>query len=63
MLTKLARHRRAAALALVLIGSTALASCATPTPYQPATGSGYARDGYSDEQIEPNRSYPRISVS
>lgn len=32
-----------------------LGGCATSTPYQPAMGHGYAREGYSDQQIEPNR--------
>jgi hypothetical protein len=33
----------------------ALAACATETTYRPATGSGFARTGYSDRQLEPNR--------
>lgn len=44
---------RVAALALLLAGSAALASCATPTPYQPAVGIG--RDGYTDQQIDSDR--------
>jgi hypothetical protein len=46
---------RVAALALLLAGSAALASCATPTPYQPAVGVGQYRTGYSDQQIEGDR--------
>lgn len=39
-----------------LAASTALVSaCATETTYRPATGSGFYRSGYSDQQIEPNR--------
>ena len=45
----------AKSLALALAGGLAVASCAYPTPYQPATGSGFSRAGYSDEMIEPNR--------
>ncbi|UUL83605.1 CC0125/CC1285 family lipoprotein [Sphingomonas qomolangmaensis] len=48
--------------ALLAIASTlALAACATPTPYAPATGQGYSRTGYLDEQIEANRF--RVSFS
>ena len=49
------RRSRAAALALALASASVLASCATPTPYQPATGSGMYRTGYWDEQIESDR--------
>ena len=39
-----------------LLATTLLAAgCATQTPYRPATGSGFARTGYSDRQIEANR--------
>ena len=50
-------HSRARlrAIGTTLVGALALAACATPTPYQPATGSGFYRNGYSDQQIEPNR--------
>lgn len=41
-------------VATLLLAST-LAACATPTPYQPASGRGSARVGYSDEQIEDVR--------
>ncbi|MCW3847607.1 hypothetical protein OF829_10160 [Sphingomonas sp. LB-2] len=36
----------------MLMGSVALASCATPTPYQPAVGAGQYRTGYWDEQVD-----------
>ncbi len=49
------RRARIAAVAFALASATALASCATPTPYQPATGSGSYRTGYWDEQIEADR--------
>ena len=49
------RYPRAAALAIALASASVLASCATPTPYQPATGSGMYRTGYWDEQIENDR--------
>jgi hypothetical protein len=40
-----------------LLASTLLfvAGCATETPYRPATGTGFARAGYSDRMIEANR--------
>lgn len=47
--------RRTAALAAVLIGSSVLAACVTATPYRPATGSGFSRTGFSDQQIERDR--------
>lgn len=43
----------ASALGLVLAGVTA---CTTATPYQPATLNHPAAGGYSDQQIEANRS-------
>lgn len=46
------KHPRIAALAMVLAGGIAVASCATPTPYQPAVGAGQYRAGYSDQQID-----------
>jgi hypothetical protein len=52
---KTARRARLAVLGGALASALALASCATPTPYQPATGSGSYRTGYWDEQIESNR--------
>lgn len=55
MRTSQSRRSRVAALALALASASVLASCATPTPYQPATGSGSYRTGYWDEQIESDR--------
>lgn len=47
---------RRGAVILALAASTSLvAACATETTYRPATGSGFYRTGYSDQQIEPNR--------
>ena len=40
---------------LAATATLALGACATETAYRPATGSGFARTGYSDRQIEPNR--------
>ena len=43
-------------VAAALAASTLMvAGCATETTYRPATGQGFARTGYSDRQIEPNR--------
>jgi hypothetical protein len=42
-------------LAAIGTGALLLAGCASPTPYQPATGYGYNRAGYSDQRIEDNR--------
>jgi hypothetical protein len=50
-----ARRARLAVIGGALASALALASCATPTPYQPATGSGAYRTGYWDEQLESNR--------
>ena len=55
MFSKRTRRSRIAAVALALASASVLASCATPTPYQPATGSGTYRTGYWDEQIESDR--------
>ncbi|WP_188055460.1 MULTISPECIES: CC0125/CC1285 family lipoprotein [unclassified Sphingosinithalassobacter] len=54
-MTILTSRPRIRALTVALAGSLALASCAYPTPYQPATGVGQNRTGYWDEQIESNR--------
>ena len=45
------------AMLLAALGAATLmtAGCATETPYRPATGSGFARAGYSDRQVEGNR--------
>ena len=42
-------------IGLALAAALAVGGCATETSYRPATGSGFARTGYSDRQIEPNR--------
>lgn len=55
MLSRNARRSRIAAVALVMASAGVLASCATPTPYAPASGSGNYRTGYWDEQIERDR--------
>ena len=39
----------------LLAAALTLGACATETAYRPATGSGFARTGYSDRQIEPDR--------
>ncbi|WP_414887791.1 CC0125/CC1285 family lipoprotein [Sphingomonas sp. Leaf407] len=46
---------RLRAIGMTFAGALALAACATPTPYQPATGTGFYRNGYSDQQVEANR--------
>lgn len=43
------------ALLAALAGATMLTACVTATPYRPATGSGYDRTGFSDQQIESDR--------
>ena len=55
MLLHRTSRARLRAIGTTLVGALALAACATPTPYQPASGSGFYRNGYSDQQIEPNR--------
>lgn len=47
--------RRAAAFGAVAAAALMLAGCMAETTYRPATGAGFARQGYSDLQIEPNR--------
>ena len=49
---RLGRGTGAALLASALLF---VAGCATETPYRPATGTGFARAGYSDRMIEANR--------
>lgn len=52
MRLKLVRMGLLAALA----SSTVLVSaCATQTPYRPARGSGFARTGFSEQQVAPDR--------
>lgn len=47
--------KKSVLLAAAAAGTLAVAGCTTETAYAPATGHGYARQGYSDHQIEPNR--------
>lgn len=43
-------------LLAALASSTLLVSaCATETPYRPATGSGFSRTGFSEQQVAPDR--------
>lgn len=55
MLLQRSHRSRIGAIGATIAGALALAACATPTPYQPATGQGFYRNGYTDQQIEPNR--------
>ncbi len=55
MLLHFASRARLRVIGTTIVGGLALAACATPTPYQPASGQGFYRNGYSDQQIEPNR--------
>jgi hypothetical protein len=52
---KYKRLARGTATALVASGLLVMAGCATETAYRPATGTGFARAGYSDRMIEANR--------
>ncbi|MHA6722661.1 CC0125/CC1285 family lipoprotein [Sphingomonas sp. RS2018] len=47
--------RRKAVFAAALAGATLLSACVGPTPYRPAVGNGFNRDGFSDQQIERDR--------
>ncbi len=49
------KSNRLLLLGAIASGALLLAGCATETAYRPATGTGFARVGYSDHQIEPNR--------
>jgi hypothetical protein len=49
------KSNRLMLLGAIASGALLLAGCATETAYRPATGTGFARVGYSDHQIEPNR--------
>ncbi|MDF7777368.1 hypothetical protein P1X14_19075 [Sphingomonas sp. AOB5] len=51
---KILKRPRVRALAAALAAGIAVASCAYPTPYQPA-GTASDRNGYSDQQIENDR--------
>lgn len=53
--------KRSVAIAGVIAAGLAVASCMTATPYQPAVGSGSARTGYWDEQVDADRF--RVSFS
>lgn len=55
MFLHLVPRARLRTIGATIAGAMALAACATPTPYQPATGQGFYRNGYSDQQIEPDR--------
>jgi hypothetical protein len=46
---------RISTLGAVAAASLMLAGCMTETAYRPATGKGFAREGYSDLQLESNR--------
>lgn len=48
-------HIRAASAATMVAGSLLLAGCMGATTYHPATGQGFAREGFSDQQLEANR--------
>lgn len=43
------------ALLAALAGATMLTACVTATPYRPATGVGFNRTGFSDQQVEADR--------
>lgn len=49
------RTSRAALFAVLGAATLMTAGCATETAYRPATGTGFARTGYSDRMIEANR--------
>ncbi|MDF2495519.1 hypothetical protein [Sphingomonas sp.] len=49
------RTGRRLLLAAAASGALLVAGCATETPYRPATGQGFYRTGFSDQQIEANR--------
>ena len=53
-MSRLIRLRAASAAALAA-GTLLMAGCMSATTYHPATGRGFAREGYSDRQIEANR--------
>ncbi len=58
---KIVKHPRVRALTALLAAGIAVAACATPTPYQPATGSGAYRTGFSDQQVENDRFMVRFA--
>lgn len=42
-------------LAALATSTLLVAGCATPTTYRPATGSGFNRQGFSEQQVAPDR--------
>ena len=52
---KTTRTTRAVLIAALGAATLMTAGCATETAYRPATGTGFARAGYSDRMIEANR--------
>lgn len=52
---KIFRSGRRLLLAATASGVLFVAGCATETPYRPATGSGFNRTGFSEQQVEANR--------
>ncbi|WP_298671381.1 hypothetical protein [uncultured Sphingomonas sp.] len=46
---------RGVLLAAIATAGLVVSGCATETTYRPATGKGFYRTGYSDQQIESNR--------
>ncbi|WP_375396396.1 hypothetical protein [uncultured Sphingomonas sp.] len=49
------RVRRGVAIATIATASLLVGGCMAETAYRPATGVGFARQGYSERQIEANR--------
>ena len=49
------KSNRLMLLGAIASGTLLLAGCATETAYRPATGTCFARVGYSDHQVEANR--------
>ncbi len=45
------RTARSLWLAAAASGALLVAGCATETPYRPATGSGFNRTGFSEQQV------------
>jgi len=49
------KSNRLLLLGAIASGALLVSGCATETAYRPATGTGFARVGYSDHQVEANR--------
>ncbi|URW76315.1 hypothetical protein M9980_03580 [Sphingomonas donggukensis] len=49
------KNSRKASVLTAVAGATLLAACVGPTPYRPATGQGFNRTGFTDQQIERDR--------